>query len=160
MKKPLIIVLIAILVLAIIVGVIFLVFNKEKTAITPDEFMSIMQKNGYSVLDETNTYKNYDYIEKLYRAATNDHDYEIDFYLLSNESYANQIYKNNKNFFKDSKGNNSTETNEDSEIRSKYTLLTKENYYVVSKIDNTVICLNVKSSFKNDVDNILDKLGY
>lgn len=42
----------------------------------------------------------------------------------------------------------------------KYTLSTESKYKVISRIDNTVIYLNVDDNYKEEVKNVLKELGY
>ena len=160
MKKPLIIVLTIVLVIAIIFGVIFVALNKEKKSITANEFKTIMQEKGYIIQDATNQFSDYSYVEQVYLAVSSDYKYQIEFYVLSDESYATGFYNNNKNIFEASKGNTSSETSASLKNSSKYTLSANNKYSVVSRIDNTLIYLNVDSNYKDTVKDILDELGY
>lgn len=51
MKKPVIIILIIVAILAIILGIGFIKLNKEKTSMTASNFKSLMEQKGYTVLD-------------------------------------------------------------------------------------------------------------
>ena len=159
-KKPLVIVLVVILILAIILGIVFVSLNKEKTSISANDFKSSMQGKGYIIQDATSQFSSYDYIEQVYLAISNEYSYQIEFYVLSDEAYATSFYNNNKSNFESSKGDVAAETNASLKNYSKYTLSSNNKYSVVSRIDNTVIYLNVDSSYKDTVKDLLDELGY
>ena len=63
-------------------------------------------------------------------------------------------------FFEKQKENTLAETNVNGKNYSKYTLSTGNKYKVLSRIDNTVIYLDVDNSYKEEVKNILGELGY
>lgn len=158
------------IILGIILG-IFLVFlvsgialfsslNKEKKSMTAKEFKTLMQEKGFVVSDATNQFSQYDYVEQVYIAVPSDYSYQIEFYEFSDVDYATSFYNNNKSIFKSSKGNNSRETSVGIKNYSKYALSTNGKYKVVSRIDNTVIYLNVDSNNKDIVKDLLDEIDY
>ena len=161
MKKQTIFIILGIL-LVIVIGVIalFSSLNKEKISITANEFKTFMQDKGYSVLDETNLYSQYDYVKQVCIAEQTDNSYQIEFYELSDVEHANTIYNNNKSKLETSKGNVSGETSVSMKNYSKYSLTTDGKYNVISRIDNTLIFLEVDSNYKNVVKELLDELGY
>ena len=160
MKRPVIIAIIAVLIIVAIIGVIFVNLNKEKTAITASSFYTTMSQKGYSVQDANRQFAEYDYVKQVYIAASKDYSYQIEFYELLDDSYATSFYNNNKSIFESSKGNASAETSVGLKNYSKYTLSSNGKYMVVSRIDNTVIYVNVDDNYKDTVKDILDELGY
>ncbi len=159
-KKTLFIVLGIVLVLTVGVIILFVSLNKEKKSITANEFKTLMQGKGLVVSDVTSQYSRYDYVEQVYVAVPSDYSYQIEFYELSDSEYAISFYNNNKSIFESSKGNVSGGTSLSAKNYSKYSLSTDGNYKVISRIDNTVVYLNVDSSNKNTVKDLLNELGY
>ena len=160
MKKIWIIILIIILVLAVIGGIVFFSLNREKIAISASAFQSSMQEKGYTVVDATSQFSNYPYVEQVYLAVQSDYNYQIEFYTLSDESYAIGMYNNNKANFESSKGNGSVSSNISINNYAKFTLQTNGKYQVVSRIANTLIYLNVDDSYKEEVNKILSESDY
>jgi len=159
-KKPIIIAIIAVVIVVAIIGIIFVNLNKEKTSITASSFYTNMSQKGYSVQDASSQFADYNYIKQAYIAASNDYSYQIEFYELLDDSYATSFYNNNKSIFESSKGNASAETSVGLKNYSKYTLSSNGKYMVVSRIDNTVVYVNVDDNYKDTVKAILDELGY
>ena len=159
-KKTVFIILGVVLFIAVAVGILFTSLNKEKTSITASQFKTTMEEKGYVVSDATSQFSSYDYVEQVYVAAPSGYAYKIEFYELSDESYAMSFYNNNKSIFESSKGNSSGETSVSMKNYSKYTLSSSGKYQVVSRIDNTVIYLNVDASHKDTVKDLLKELGY
>lgn len=132
----------------------------NKTSITSDDFKNKMESNGYTVQDATNQMASYDYIKKVYIAISNDSTYQIEFYELSDSDYATSFFNNNKSLFEKSKSSVATETSVNLGNHNKYTLTANDKFKVVSRIDNTVIYLDVDENYKSSVKDVLDDLGY
>ena len=159
MKKKVVIITIAIL--AIIVAVIACIFknlNKEKIPMTTESFKTTMEEKGFDIQNAKDQFEEYDYVKQVYIALNG--DYQIEFYELSDVDYAVGFFNNNKSIFEQSKGNTSANTNVNLKNYSKYTQSSNGKYKVVSRIDNTVIFLNVDDKYKDDVKSLLDELGY
>lgn len=119
-----------------------------------------MSQKGYSVQDASSQFSKYDYVKQAYIAISEDYSYKVEFYELLDDSYATSFYNNNKSIFESSKGNVSAETNVGLKNYSKYTLSSNGKYMVVSRIDNTVIYVDVDDNYKDTVKALLDELGY
>ena len=160
MKKTVIIAIIAVVIVVAIVGVIFVNLNKEKNSITASSFYNTMSQKGYTVQDASRQFSKYNYVKQAYIAISQDYSYQIEFYELLDDSYATSFYNNNKSIFEASKGNASAETRVAFKNYSKYTLSSNGKYMVVSRINNTVIYVDVDNSYKDTVEALLDELGY
>ena len=162
MKKSMIIGIVAIVVVVLITigGVVFTKLNKEKPSIDAQTFKTTMEEKGYQLADAKSQFSEYDYIEKVYLAADSKFSYQIEFYQLVDNDNANQFYITNMTKFENSKSSSSIETTVNGKNYSKYTLLSNGKYMVISVINNTAIYVNVDESHKEEVDNILNELGY
>ncbi len=148
------------IVAGVIMGVIIVNSNKEKTPITASNFYTTMSQKGYNLLDANSQYSDYNYIKQVYLAISEDYSYKIEFYELLDDSYATSFYNTNKSIFESSKGNAAAETNVELNNYSKYTLLANDKYMVISRIGNTVMYVNVDNDYKDTVNSLLDELGY
>ena len=132
--------------------------GETRKKVDPSEFQTKMMKNGFQILDSTNE-MNYDYIVKIYVAKST--NYNIEYYNIIDEDYASVFFQNNVDAIeKTIVGDKATIAQENGNNFSKYTLLYGGRYKIVSRIDNTVIFLNVSDRYKNDVDGIIEELGY
>ena len=159
---PFILIFVGILVVAgIIVGVVIINKNLNKQPITAGDFKDIMEDKDFEIIDAIDQVDDYDNgIKKAYIALEEDYDYQIEFYKLDEEDDAIDFYKNNKEIFEDSKGSSSVETKVSMGNNSKYTLKTNDEYKVVSRIEDTVIYLNVDDKYEDEVKEILKEKGY
>lgn len=167
MKKPVIIaIIIAVILIAIIGGVFFINSKKEKEneqqkePITAIDFKSFMENKEHFVVDAKNQFLGNDNIKQVYIATNNSYSYKIEFYELIDNDYSVRFYDHNKSIFETSKTDSDTETNEDIENSSKYTLLSNNAYKIVSRKGNTVIYVDTSPDFKDIINNILNEIGY
>ena len=163
MKKFFIILFVIIVIIVIIgiaVGTLFFVLNKEKEPITKDQFSTKMQDMGFTITDASDQMADYSYVKSATLAIDGNRTYQIEFYELSDETYATAFYNNNKSIFESTKSGASTESNINGKNYSKYTLTSNGKYMVVSRVANTVAFVNVSSDLKDNVNTILKELGY
>ncbi len=156
----LLIIVVIVVIGGVITGILIINKNHHKEPITASEFKNEMEDMGFEIVDAKYQFVEYDYIEKVYLALEEDGGYQIEFYKLDEEENAISFYNNNKLIFESDKGSATEETSLNLKNNSKYTLTTKGKYKVVSRIENTVIYLNVDKEYKDEVKDILKELGY
>ena len=132
----------------------------NKKAITSDEFKTKLQNKGYTVQDLTEKYSSYDHIKHVLIALDSENNYQIEFYEINNLDNAVSVYNENKSIFEKSKSSSSAETSVEMGNNAKYTLKTNGTYKAVSRIDKTVVYVNVNSKYENSVKDVLKEIGY
>lgn len=131
-----------------------------KEPITADDFKTKMEDKGYVVIDPMHITEYTPEIERVYTAQNKNNSYEIIYYQIDSDDNAKKIYNGIKNDYEKLKTGAVLETNVDLKNNNKYTLQNDGQYKVVSRIDNTIIYLDVADSHKNEVKDILKYLGY
>ena len=159
MKKALIIIGIIAVVIVGIVLVVFSSLNKEKTPITADTFNTTMESKGYVMTDTTSQFSQYgSLMAKSYAAQKS--GYQIEFYELSNEENAISMYNTNKTKFESQKTNISTSSTVSMNNYATYSLTTNGKYKYVSRINNTLVYVDVDETYKDTVKDIMKEIGY
>lgn len=154
-------IIISVIIAVVVLGtVLMFAFAQNKTPITAEDFKNKMEEKEYIIGDASEQFAEYGYINKSYIAANKDYTYQIEFYEILDSEYASSFFNLNKQVFEERKGNIVTETNVNLKNYSVYTLSTDNKYRVLSRIDNTVIYVNVDKQYKDEVKGILDELGY
>lgn len=133
---------------------------QNKNAITIDEFKTKMNDLGYVLQDAKNQFNKYDFVKEAYIAAESNYNYQIEFYILEDIEQAKKFYENNKIIFEKSKDGVSTHTSINVNNYAKFILETNDKYKLLSRIDNTVIFVNSDLKYKNNINEVLKKLGY
>ena len=168
MKKPVIIAIVIAIVLIIIVGAVIAInvikgnSNETNIKVTDaDTFRDFMQQRGYLVLDSTNQVEAYENMVKLYVAISQDYDYTIEFYELTDDDYATKFYNTNRYNFQSAKTDSDRELVISLENGLRYTLSSESQYRLVSRNNNTMIYINTEATdFKEEIENVLTEMGY
>lgn len=134
--------------------------GSKKEVIDEDQFISIMTNKGFNIVNVENQFEKYGYFEEAFVALDKNGNYQIEFYELEDDNYALSFYNNNKSIFESSKADSSMYTSVDFDKNNKYTLTTETEYKVISRIEDTVIYLNVDKIYKEEIIKILKELGY
>lgn len=131
--------------------------NKE--TMNTKKFTEIMLKKGYSVSDVTEQYKSISYLKEA-STINNDENWQFDFYVLDSNESAIKIYNNNVDTFKYLKNEDSKETSTKDGNCIKYTIIYDDSYGVVSIVDNTMVYINASKTYQDEINNILNDIGY
>lgn len=146
--------------LCLILGIIFTTgCSLIKTAITDEDFSSTMSQYNYTIQDVSQQFANYDYVKKATIALSENQTYQIEFYVLDTESNAKKMFKNNQKIFEDKTKNGLTKT-VDMKNYNTYSIYNKTEYRYLCRVDNTLIYIDTKVEYKDDVEKIIKKLGY
>jgi len=130
----------------------------RKTAIDVQDFISIMEGEGFTVIDTTEQYDS-SLIRQSFTAI--DGTISVELIITPSNPDANQLYNQNKDRAELRKGGNaSSQSSISFGNKAKFTLNSSGVYYVISKIDNTMLYIEVNSTNKKNVDEIVKKLGY
>ena len=158
--KKIVIIIISIIALLIIAGAgVFMFLNKEKESITAREFKNIMEDKGYTIVNAKEQFAEMDYIEKVYLALEYE-EYQIEFYETSDDAGAIYLYNYNKALAEGQKKGTSVGTTLQGKNYSEYTLTMDGKYKYISRINNTMVYLNVEEEYKDEVKEIIKELGY
>lgn len=159
MKKALIIIGIIVAILVVVGLIVLNSLNVEKEPLTADMFLARMQSKGYTMTDTTVQFSQYgDLMKKSYAAQKS--GYQIEFYELSTEENAISMYNTNKAKFESQKTNASSSATASMNNYATYALTTNGKYKYVSRIDNTLIYIDVAETYKDTVKDIVKELGY
>ena len=134
--------------------------GKNKDSISADEFCSKMEAKSFITTDSTEQYATSKEINESYIAISEDYSYQIEFIVLDSDSSAESMYNRNKSTFESENSSKAVRTSTSLANYSKYTLLASGKYKVLSRIDNTLIYINADSSYKDEINSILEDLGY
>lgn len=163
MKKPVKITLIVIAIIfaiaLIVVGGI-LIFAPNKVALSTDDFKTKLEEKGYIVEDASYQLSDSDDIKEMYIATSENGEYKLEFYVFENLDYAKMFYKVNKKASEDFIDSSYSQSSISLKNYSKYSLSSSGKYKVISRVDNTVIYLNVINEYKDEVKELLKELGY
>jgi len=128
----------------------------KKVALTASEFKNKMENLGFEIKDVTE-YTSDETVEKAYNAQKVD-AYTIEFYVSKNTSGAKAGYDQFVANLKAISAKTGTEITKDT--YTKYVDTANSYYSVVSRIDKTYLNVRAKDSYKTEINNIIEELGY
>lgn len=131
----------------------------NKTALSGEDFDKICKENGLEVTNNSSEYEDDNSFKEAYVAKSKD-NWEVNYYILNNVTEAETMYSETKGKFEDTIGSSNINTNVTMGNYSTYTLTTNGHYMVVSRVDNTLLIIDVKESYKDDIKAFVKVLGY
>lgn len=127
----------------------------KKVALSDAEISSKLTSLGFDVNDVTEGME--DSNISVVRTANNG-KYQIEYYVFKSEEASKKAYKNNVNMFVEDKKHKGTSKKQDN--YDKYVQKTESYYNSVVRTGKTLIYISVNIDYKNDVNKVLNKLGY
>lgn len=133
--------------------------KEERKPISSDSFKLVAEDDDYTVKDVTDTLKNKKGIKEAIVASVKT-DYQIEYYVLDDNEIAQKMYTRNKNRFENVKSSLDKAEVTETDNYSEYKVTSRNRYMLVCKIDNTLIYASVEEKYKDNVTNLIKRLGY
>ena len=145
-----------------LIGVLFLTIIVlcgcgNKKAITTRDFKNITEQSGLDTIDAIDQVVGESIKEVT--LAYND-DYKLEFYVLDSLTSAKNMYEHNKNIFEGRKSGISKYLSTDLGNFNTYMLESGGYYMYLSRIDNTLLYVDVLDIHKDKIKEIVKDLGY
>lgn len=131
-----------------------------RTSITADDFKTLMESKGNPVGESSDYFSDNDEITHVYVALLGNGKYQIDFYETDTAASAKSLFADNKSILEKYMGKNSSHVSASAANYDSYKLTSDGYYRVLSRIDNTLIYVNVREEYKDEINTILNELGY
>ena len=151
MKKKLILLLL--LILVIITGC------SKKTPLNSIDFVDLIEQNEYKTTNVKDQFSDYSQIQNAFIAQNKEMTYQIEYYELDTIDNAKSFYNGNKDRFKKME-KVKVYKNIDLDNYEKYVQNTDSVFSLIARIDNTIVYANTKIEYKDEVQDIVEKLGY
>lgn len=132
----------------------------SKTSVTNDSFEALANEKGLIIVDATEQFADYDFIEKVTLAVSDDNSYQFEFYVFSDESYAQNFFNENKGTFEQAATGNFKANSLSGKNYSKYTVTNDNEYMFLEYIDGTALYIHVNKTYKNEAKDFIKGLGY
>lgn len=135
--------------------------GEDKEPISADTFEDTMEAAGLIINDETESDGDIFGVEQILVAYSED-GYQIEYYLFENEADATQLY----NYVTEDLEINYSDADVVAKSRvsfeeyGKYTIAVNGEYYVVSRIGNTLVYATALEEYKDVTKDLVESLGY
>ena len=156
MKRNIAISIICILMLCVLTGC------KAKKAVSAYEFKIKAESLNYTIVNETYTsipssYKSF-LEDSVIARSTN--GYRVEFYVFEDKHDAKECYKELKERYESYSANKTKKTKNSIGNFSSYSSTMNGYYTYICRVDNTMIYVRAKASYKNDIKEFMKELGY
>jgi hypothetical protein len=132
---------------------------KEKSKLTSADFKKEMEKREFSVIEGNTLTDNKD-LKLLYVASEKSNHYSIEFYEFKDAESAGTFYNTNTDNLRKYEDKARDYNKEEKSNFSRYEISLKDKYKVISRIDNTVLLVNVDSDYDDEASDLVKELGY
>lgn len=145
--------------IAIIALVVMCGCALSKTPATSQKFISAAEGNKLITGDvKEKQFSEYNQIKEAIVAASTE-GWQVEFYVLTDASEAKSMYEKNKTIF-EGEAEGGTKIKMDVGNYTKFSIKTKDKYYLLERVDNTLFYANVPVAAKDTVDKLLKDIGY
>lgn len=127
----------------------------KKNELTKEEATKIFEANSFTVFDSTSQMEDSN-VKSIISA--NNNKFQVEFTVYNNEKDAQKLYDTNKEYFESTGKTKGSEATGDGYV--KYVQKLSDTYNVIERVGNTVLYVSTNIEYKNEVKNILSKLGY
>lgn len=128
---------------------------------TVDEFIAFFDNGdlNFHVEDITNQYTE-DYVDNVILAVNLEHEYQIEFFDLSEDSVAKNVFNVNKENINNTITENSGEVSYSVNNVERFSKKDSSVYYTVARIGDTVIYSSSPAEYTEELNSIIKDLGY
>lgn len=131
--------------------------EEKRIAATPEKFSEMMVENGYAILDMTDQYKDQ---AVLNVSLAMKKDFRIEYYQLPDETQAINGFDANHASLKAQKATDVKDVYKSKSHYAYFKRITKDQYQVIVRIDNTVMFTAAPIAQKEVIDTAFEKIGY
>lgn len=130
-----------------------------KESLEASTFKTLMEKRGFSVLEQTSTViSENSAVEVSYIAETTGARYAIEYYSFDGEVSAQAFYAKKQEELAKTGAQAYTEVNIGN--YSKYTLVHNNKFSAISRVSNTIVYVSADNNYAEEIKGVLKDIGY
>lgn len=130
----------------------------SKAVKTSDDFIELAEERDMKVTNAIDQFSYLGYIEEATIALSD--GWQVEFYVLSDEANAENMFDTNVAKFESRKTGSSSSISTDMLNNESFGLTTGGAYMYVSRVENTLVYLDVEEEYKEAAVEFIDALGY
>lgn len=131
---------------------------QSKEPVTADVFQTTLEAQQYTVVDITDQYAGFEHI--LRALATEADGVHIEFFEINSKDNATAMFNNNQATVEAYKGSSSSSSSTSTSNYQRYSLTTSDTYYIIERVDTTMVYAYSDKAQKEALDGIFTELGY
>ena len=119
-----------------------------------------MQGLGFSIVDASAQYSQFDHINKVLLAVDPTTSFQIEFYDINSDSNALGVYNTNFSTMENSRGSSSSYSTVSMGNYNRATQESNGEYWVLSRVSSTFVYVHSDVANKASINSALDTIGY
>ena len=129
-----------------------------KKALSSAEVKAIVEKEGFTATEDTESYQEYDHIKEVLELGNT--NFYLQFFVISDVEKAKTLFNNNKELIDNNREGNYTNSSLSGKNYETYELISGGYYMYVSRVDNTLVYVMQKEEYKDEIKKIIKALKY
>ncbi|HKM34902.1 MAG TPA: hypothetical protein VJY54_09175 [Lachnospiraceae bacterium] len=129
----------------------------QKKPVTLEEFKNVMSSAGFTIVDATDQATG-DSITAISLATKE--EYQIEFYVFTENKFAASAFIQNQSIFESYESGSTYSLNKEIGNYAYYSLVSDGECYILARVDNTLMYAVADATYKNDITELAQKLGY
>ncbi len=146
------------LIVLLVVALFTLTGCITKKALSSAEVKTIVEKEGYTVTEDNESYDEYEHIKEVLELGNS--NFYLQFFVISDEEKAKTLFNNNKELIDNNREGNYTNSSLSGKNYETYELISGGYYMYVSRVDNTMLYVMQKEEYKDEIKKIIKALKY
>lgn len=130
---------------------------QKKMPQTAAGFTQIMENAGFEVYDESDNGEDSIATAAVYAVGEN---YQIEYYGYEDSDSARRVYDNNQNKLDEDHSAKRMTSQMETNRYNYYAFSTEDDFYVIARIENTVVFCAADSEYKQEILTHMEALGY
>jgi len=128
-----------------------------KSVLHEKEFKEFFKDKEYVIMDVDDKIESNNIINAIV-SIKDDDSYKIEYYLFKDTSSAKVVYYNNRDAIKENFNGISKEIT--GKNYEKFSFSNDESFKVVERVEDTLIFINTEKKYKNEIERLLESMGY
>ena len=128
-----------------------------KSVLHEKEFKEFFKDKEYVIMDVDEKVNSSDVVNAIV-SIKDDDSYKIEYYLFKNTTSAKVVYYNNRDAIKES--NEGVLKEITGKNYEKFSFSNDESFKVVERVEDTLIFINTEKKYKNEIERLLESMGY
>jgi hypothetical protein len=149
-------------ILLFIVGIfmLFTLTGCSKTSMTTDQVKSLASGKGYNAVDVISQYAEATQVKEATVIQGDNGNFQFEFYVLDTADSAVGMFNTNVVRFDQFDSGTKAKATVNGKNYATYSLTTSDKHRYLSRVDNTLLYVDVDVKYKDEVKTFVEELGY
>ena len=139
---------------------LFTLTGCSKTSMTTEQVKSLASGHSYNAVDVLSQYSEVEQIKEATVIQGDNGNWQVEFYVLDTVDSAIGMYNTNVTGFDEFDTGTKAKATVNGKNYGTYSLTTTDKYRYLSRVENTLLYVDVDVKYNDEVKTFIDELGY